>query len=103
MLTPIAELNPTKTEREIAVAQGWVAADLDAGAFLVHVATPFAVAGEPPSPWHLLFMPAAPWPGGTLAELQGDTGYYYRRFIASGDLAEAIDEAGQVLAKWRGR
>ena len=92
MLTPIADLTTTETEREIAAAQGWVAADLDAGAFLVHVPTPS---------FHLLFLPAAPWPGGTLAELQADTGYYYRRFIKSSDLIEAIAEAGQVLTNWQ--
>ena len=93
MLTPIADLTTTETEREIAAAQGWVAADLDAGAFLVHVPTPS---------FFLLFLPAAPWPGGTLAELQADTGYFYRRYIAAGDLTKALAEAGQVLANWQG-
>jgi hypothetical protein len=92
MFTPIADLTTTEVEREIAAAQGWVAADLDAGAFLVHVPTPS---------FHLLFLPAAPWPGGTLAALQADTGFFYRRVIMTDDLTGAMTEAGQVLVNWQ--
>jgi hypothetical protein len=103
MLKTIDDLNPTETEREIAAFQGWVAADFDRGAFLVRIPTQLSINDEPPHPWHLLFLPAASWPGCcTLAALQADTGRFYRRFIADGDLTKALAEAEKVLANWQG-
>ena len=97
MLKPIDELIPTETEREIAAAQSVVAADLDAGAFLVRITPP----GQQSRTLHILFLPAMPWPGGSLAELLNDTGYYYRRFFLTDDLAEAMTAATQKLAIWQ--
>jgi hypothetical protein len=37
-----------------------------------------------------------------LAALQADTGRFYRRFIADGDLTKALAEAEKVLANWQG-
>ena len=97
MFKTIDELNPSETEREIAAAQSVVAADLDAGAFLVRITPP----GQQPRTLHILFLPAMPWPGGTLAELLNDTGYYYRQFFLTDDLAEAMTAAAQKLAIWQ--
>lgn len=100
MLKPIADLNPTQAEREIAAAERWAAADLERGAFLIRCVKPLTIAGEPYAPWFKLMIPAAPWPGGTLADLQADTGLYHWRPVLDGDPAAAVATAEKKLNEW---
>lgn len=100
MLKLIADLNPTQAERETAAAERWVAADLDRGAYLIRYTKPLTVAGEPYTPWFKLMIPAAPWPGGTLADLQADTGLYHWRAILDDDAAAAVTAAEKKLTEW---
>lgn len=100
MLKPIADLNPTQAEREIAAAERWAAADLERGAFLIRYTKPLTIAGEPYSPWFKLMIPAATWPGGTLADLQADTGLYHWRPVLDGDPAAAVATAEKKLNEW---
>lgn len=100
MLKRIADLDTTAAERETAAAERWVAADLDRGAYLIRYNKPLVVAGEPYTPWFKLMIPAAPWPGGTLAGLQTDTGLYQWRAILDDDLGAAIETAEKKLTEW---
>lgn len=99
MLKQITDLAPTAAEREIAAFSKWVAADLERGAYLARGRRALDVAGKFYSPWYKLMIPVAPWPGGSLSDLQNDTGLYSWRVVLEEDVAAAVAAGEKMLAE----